>query len=155
MPAVTGARQALLDMRRPFGEWNPGGANNIQERQSIRETTEYADVAAAPAHVESLELELRAPNGSVVPTEWIDARDNEVTLSLAREDEYPTLPDPLFAETEEDKQLLASIEHDAALLEEWLGPDWDDDSDGRPWEEKPEFPRYQIQVGLFNDAAIP
>ncbi len=111
---------------------------------------------ASEAHLDSLQLELRGPNGRVIRTEWIDVRDTEQALALARE-----IPMDQFDDGELDPQLRADIEHDMALFEEWFGdqePDdlWDD-YESRPlpeWQES-SFPRYQVQVLLLDDADVP
>jgi hypothetical protein len=156
MPILTAVREACIALARaPHEPWTTredGTPRTMAEREdALSRTTEFADVAAAEAHVEALELTLRAPDGSIVLTESIEVRDNEFTLSLATEDDV-TVPDPLFADSEADKQLLADMEHDAALLEEWFGPDWDCEDD-RFWEDEPAFPRYQIHVELSPDTS--
>jgi hypothetical protein len=101
MPTMTGARGAPIDVQR---------TNEFAE----------ADAAAAQVHFDSLELELRAPDGSVVATEWIDVRDTALLLSLGDEiDEEIGAIDPVLADDERA------------------------------------FPRYQIQVGLSDEAAVP
>src|SRR5437867_5964465 len=52
-------------------------------QRALRRTTEYADVEEAHVHCESLRLELRGPNGAVIPTEWIAFQDTEYLLALA------------------------------------------------------------------------
>lgn len=97
-----------------------------------------------------VELRLRRPDGSVVPTEWIGIRDT-VRL-LAR---YPI--DDERWDIDEDPELL--------VVDEWWNDqtDWtpDDDEawnelcDWVPEGEEVEFPRYQIFVLLAVPGAIP
>jgi hypothetical protein len=109
----------------------------------------------AAGHPEVPDLELRGADG-VIPAADIAIRDTEYLLAIARrlEDEpEPILPD------EEAAELEAGIEHDAALVAEWMdaaeGPDLSDVHVGEePWQESA-WPRYQIMVFLHDDAAIP
>lgn len=140
MPVVTGVARAVLSMARS----RDGYASGVG-------TTEYADTAAAQTHYLALELELRGPDGSVIPTEWIDVRDTEFLQSLVddRERDEDIFGSP--EDSEFDPELEAAIEHDLAIIEEWHADDPPTDESF----EAPTFPRYQIQVGLENDAAIP
>jgi len=109
-------------------------------------------------HLDSLQLELRGPDGRVIPTEWIDVRDTEFAAALSRD--LGSFDEQLRSE-EEDPEVLAAVEHDSALLEEWFGKkepsgfwdDYDEDGDG-PLAETPSFPQYQIQVGLVDDSSV-
>ena len=117
--------------------------------------TEYADAAEAGAHERSLELELRAPDGSVIPTESIHIQDTHLLLELARDLEDDV--DSILSHDEE-AELAADIEHDAALCEECFadaGPDLTDVSvREEPWQESP-WSRYQIMVRLLDDTSVP
>jgi hypothetical protein len=162
MPIVTGVSRALIDLARTSrtihevsADGSPAGFSEGYE--GMQHTTEYADAAAAQTHFEGLELELRAPDGGMVPTEWIDVRDTEFLQSLidAGENEWPEI-ESLFPD-EAERKLLADIEHDAEILEEHFAaiegdtpPVFDPDED-----DERVFPRYQIQVGLFDESAIP
>ena len=122
-------------------------------------TTEIGDRVLetdAAGHPAVPDLELRGPDGVAIPAKDIAIRDTEYLLAIARrlEDEpEPILPD------EEAAALEAAIEDDAALVAEWMdaaeGPELSD-GQGRdvPWQEAA-WPRYQILVFLFDDAAIP
>ena len=112
---------------------------------------------ASEAHLDSLQLELRGPGGRVIQTEWIDVRDTEQLLALARD-----IPDEEFDEAELDAETRAAIEHDVALIEEWdreREPEglWDDYDRSviREWQDTVMFPRYQVQVRLIDDADVP
>lgn len=122
-------------------------------------TTELGDrvlETEAPGHPEVPDLELRGADGVAIEAEDIAIRDTEYLLATARrlEDEpEPVLPD------EEAAELEAAIEHDAARVAEWMdaaeGPDLSDVHVGdEPWQESA-WPRYQIMVFLYDDAAIP
>jgi hypothetical protein len=163
MPVATGVSQALADHRRaarnPCGD--PKASTRVENRDDFRGTTESADIAAAMTHCESLQLELRRPDGSIVPTEWIHIQDTELLLALAEEAEEEfdfEEPDPILGDPA-DLQLLKDMEHDAELLDEMMEADA---ADARAagihvpyeWEEQT-FPRYQIQIRLLDDRAIP
>src|SRR5262245_767188 len=78
MPIVTGVAQATLILARSISS---------EDDPCATDTTEYADTAAAQAHYDALELELRGPDGSVIPTEWISVRDLEYLQTLVDERE--------------------------------------------------------------------
>lgn len=155
MPLVTGETRALLDFARTSRE-NHGRYGFSEGYEGMQRTTEYADLAAARTHRESLELQLRAPDGSLVPTEWIDVRDIELLLSLIDEDEDTLESEPY------DPELEAAIEHDVALIEEWFADEesgdqgWDaePDTEEDSWQERRSMPRYQIQVLLAPEARL-
>lgn len=119
----------------------------------LKGTTEHADVASAEDRLETLELELRAPNGSLIETEWIGLQDTEFLLSLADADIERELDEELADDfTEPSTEDLDDIERDlVGEREEWSN-DFDSEWPGQP--EKP-FPRYQIFVQLIDDADVP
>jgi hypothetical protein len=53
--------------------------------EAIRRTTEYADAMSLADELRSLDLELRDPDGTVVPTESISVQDTHYLLAMARE----------------------------------------------------------------------
>jgi hypothetical protein len=53
--------------------------------EAVRRTTEYADAMSISDELRSLELELRNPDGAIVPTEMIAVQDTHYLLALARE----------------------------------------------------------------------
>lgn len=154
LPLATGVSRAVIELgmvsRELAADTERSGASLDD---LLRHTTEGADFAAAQVHEDSLELELRGPDGSVVPTEWIDVRDTHYLLALAQEAE--DVPGPLF-DDEEDAELMAAIEHDEALMrfqfDDELASEFGNDE---PWQEETSFPRYQIQVRLLDDRSIP
>lgn len=134
----------------------------IAVQGQLDRSTEGADLAAAFHHFEALDLELRGEGGTVVPTEDIGVIDTHRLTALAPEwierdelDQWGDVDDMLLESSEDDVRLAERIDHDAALIEEAFGS-----SDGfREWAiggvDESAFPRYQIQVGLIDDAAIP
>jgi hypothetical protein len=91
MPIATGVSPAGIDLARmiqalPNGpQETKSSANSLDG--TLRQTSEYADLIAAENHRDALALELRGPGGRLIPTEWIDIRDTEFLLSLAREED--------------------------------------------------------------------
>jgi hypothetical protein len=156
MPIATGLSPAMMELARASREAREGSETGARPRASerlelLRQTTEHADFAAAEAHISALELELRGPDGSVIPTESIGIKDTHFLLSLASDDE---LGDGLSGELGGyDPALEAAIEADLAVLAE-LRAELDEGCEWDPPEEI-EFPRYQIQVQLLDDSAIP
>ena len=91
MPIIVGVGPALCalheftdDLRRrnpavelkESGDWSP----------VIRGTTAYADAVSSHDERESLNLELRDPDGSVIKTEWINIQDTYRLMARAREE---------------------------------------------------------------------
>ena len=92
-------------------------------------------------------LQLRDPTGKLVPTDWVTVYDL---------DQDPIEDDEIEFDAPYDPELEASIEHDAALIREWMEEreaEGVDDTDDELFGE--EFSRYQIQLKLAEDAAIP
>src|SRR5262245_40442818 len=121
----------------------------------IRQTPEYADMLAAMEHERGLSLELRGPDGTVIPTDDIFIQDNEHLLSLADKADENQSFEEAFGEPM-DPELEEAIAHDMELL---FGPGGMDDWESGDWvpeDDEPEaFPRYQIHVRLINDADVP
>lgn len=89
-----------------------------------------------------LSLQLRDANGRVIPTDWVAVYD--LDASLMDDESDPDFEDP-FDEPFED---------DLALVREWIeAKERLDETDDEPFGE--EFSRYQIQLKLAEDAAIP
>jgi hypothetical protein len=147
-PAMTALSRAVH--RRCENEWEDLTGAERQER--MRTLTEFADVAAAQAQCDALELELRRADGTVVPTEWIDVRDTEYLLELAREfEEDDERREAIFGERPTDPELEAAIEHDLAVMDELHGEDEPD----LGIDDEPEWPRYQLQIMLRDDLDLP
>ena len=107
--------------------------------------------AARGSHAE-LPLELRGPDGEVVPTEDLWIQDSEYLLAVADETPLPDEPEP---EWMDDLEADAwDPELDAMLAEVPDLPDPPEPDDDEP-EEAREWPRYQVMLRLIDDAAIP
>ncbi|HEY6827690.1 MAG TPA: hypothetical protein VI259_12605 [Gemmatimonadaceae bacterium] len=94
-------------------------------------------------------LQLRDADGKVVPTEWVTVYDLDAEINDDEDDEAD------FDETLDD-ELAASVDHDAAVIREWMAAreaEAFDDCDDDDFCE--EFSRYQIQLLLAEGAAIP
>jgi hypothetical protein len=105
-------------------------------------------------HLEGLDLQLRDENGRIVPTEHISTQDANRLARLGREVMEPYD----FDEEELDEETRAVIEHDAALIDEWMAarePEdlWSDYEGEGTWDESKPF--YQIFVRLRDANAIP
>lgn len=105
-------------------------------------------------HLEGLELHLRLPNGKVVPTERISAQDANRLARLGQE----AMERDKFDDEDLDAETRAAIEHDVALIEEWLAenePDefWKDYESEDTWDYSQPF--YQVFVHLLDDTDIP
>lgn len=112
------------------------------------EKTLRADFAAEDDQYEALALELRAPNGEVIPTEDIYMQDTEYLLAIGAEaEEENRVEDPALGE---------SLEAEALQLVEELRAQIDEDHP--PW--APQLPerepvRFQIYVSLKDEWSIP
>lgn len=111
-------------------------------------------------------LELRGPDGKVIPTEDIAVRDTEFLIEWSEatgQREADALADDEAAaitalDDEDDVLPWESIEDDfdeAALVAELEALSADDAADG--WRQREERPwmRYQLQVRLIHDWSIP
>lgn len=153
MPIATGVSPAGIELSRRMGS---SGLKLFDD--ALRRTSEYADFAAADDYYEALALELHSPDGSVIPTEWIDVRDLELLASLVIED------DPEIGESDAGNPEELDEGLDDEFSESWDeifgGPDSNADvfaperADG-DWRTADPPPRYQLQVMLRDDAAIP
>lgn len=109
---------------------------------------------AGNEHLEQVDLQLRDETGRIIPTERISTQDANRLARLGRE----AMEDHESAEEDLDDATRAAIEHDAALIEEWMAqrePDdlWKDYDDEDVWDESKPF--YQIFVHLRDPHAIP
>lgn len=110
----------------------------------------FADLAAERDQYEALALELRAPNGTVVPTEDIYVRDTWYLLAIGfeadEEDELAVMNDTPEHVRDSDDATGMDV-----LLEEL-------ENDLLPWEQTAparEPPRFQLFVKLVDEWAIP
>lgn len=112
------------------------------------------EMLIANERLEGPELELRDEHGRVIPTEHISAQDCNRLARLGLDDTASYE----FDEEDLDEETRAAIDHDAALIEEWMAarePDdlWKDYGEDVPWDESKPF--YQIFVQLYDENAIP
>jgi hypothetical protein len=113
-----------------------------------------ADLAAAHQHRESLELELRREDGSVVPTAGIGIRDMEALLAW---DARKHAADPPEYWDDADDPLLGWDEQDdSELLDDFLTESEFDlvGESGDARSEDVTLPRYQIHVELIDPGDI-
>jgi hypothetical protein len=151
-PATITLGRKIREMDREPDQGSPTIAVRLPH---VKETTEHADLAAACDREEALELELRAPDGSLIATEWIAVQDTEFLLSLddgdfPDDDEYDEWSD---CDSNISTTGMSAFDEDDLFneCERWnedFGVDWTDEP------EKP-FPRYQIFVALVDDDAVP
>src|SRR6185503_15892229 len=89
MPTITGISRTLIDLskhsRQLHGEI-AGSTPAADHLERLRHSTEYADCMAAEDHHAALELELRGPDGALIPTVSIGIQDTEFLLSLASDE---------------------------------------------------------------------
>ncbi len=163
MPIATGVTAASMvlatkthDLTRPDGS-NPEDGPEFEA--AMRELTEYADYVEAIDRLNALDLELRDPDGNVVPTEWLDIRDTEFLSDLQRRELEAEWEESMLPENY-DPQLEADIQHDLIAL--GLEPDPMSDEPFEPRESPDDstfarrpFPLYQILVRLLEESAIP
>lgn len=110
---------------------------------------------------EELRLELRAPDGRVIPTNYIEITDLEWLVSLVPPDMEDWRADLELAEAELALELEPPEDEEGERLDV-IPPEWLDDDEDPQFDEfdvpdleredpnapPPEFPRYQIQVEL-------
>lgn len=112
------------------------------------------ELLQANEHLYGLDLQLRDESGRIIPTESISAQDANRLARLGREamENYECDDEQL------DEETRAAIEHDVALVEEWMAqrePDdlWKDYDEEDAWDESKPF--YQVFVHLRDANAIP
>lgn len=161
LPVAAGVTPASLD----FGRALQASKRNHRETE-WRRMPEYADYRSACDEEEALELELRDPDGKIIPTEHIAVRDTEFLIAWSEEkakredEEVPDEDlDEIMALDDEDELLPWEAEDDdldeAALIAELEALAADDAAD--EWRQREERPwmRYQLQVELIHDWSIP
>ena len=102
---------------------------------SVRNSTEYADMVSARHEFDSLELELRDSTNHVVPTEWIQLKDTEEMTRAARQ-----IMDIEAASLGLDDE---ELDLEELGLDE-LDLDDSDFDESEAWEEESPPPKYQI-----------
>jgi hypothetical protein len=108
---------------------------------------EYADFQAACDEEAALALELRGPDGNVIPTEDIAVRDTEWVLATFPVDEEE-FTEPLTPEEQAEIDELLD-EFEARAAEQAADDCWRPPREERPWM------RYQLQVRLVHDWVMP
>lgn len=147
---VTQKGMAVIDrLTQARSDWRTT-AKRVLDGKSERPVPEsemnelLADMNAAQDQEEALAMELRAPDGSVIPTEDIWVVDTEYLLAIDKE-----------SESDDDSAEEPLSEEDQAAVDEML-EEWEEDHP--PWarqepEREPE--RFQIHVRLVDQWAIP
>ena len=154
MHRVCGPRSAWYDLSLASRDLK----TRSSDRPDLEHTTAYADAKSAEDQCAALELELRGPDGSLIPTESIAIQDTEFLLALPDESEAEL-------EFERDNSFDGNgLEESelAALADEMFGIDDECDdlendfraATDESWVE-PSFPRYQILVSLVNEWSVP
>jgi hypothetical protein len=151
MHLVTGTHIASIELGKLDRALDKAGVSESDRHLHLSSTewlTAEADFAAAVDQEAALELELRGPDGAVIPTEDIGVRDTEYLLAAYADEEFDFDDDTVY-----DAELEAELEEDLQLMEESrrYGSAW---SSSAADDETP-LPRYQIQVHLFDDWVIP
>ena len=123
-------------------------------------STLFADLAEAFQRMESLELELRREDGSVVPTLSIGIQDTHQLLALAdevmAEDMASWDMDDDFLEIIEEVEREFPPLDDAEVVEQVIESLDDSIGEWTPDElDESRFPRYQIHIELVRGDAIP
>jgi hypothetical protein len=105
---------------------------------SVRNSTEYADMISSRHELDSLDLELRDSSNNVVPTDWIQIKDVEQMTREARQ--IMNLEAATLGLDIDDLDLEELGFDESDLADSDL--DESDFDDPEPWEQQP--PRYQI-----------
>jgi hypothetical protein len=151
-PATITLGKKIREMDRQADQNSPTMAARLPH---LKATTEHADVVSACDREAALELELRAPDGSLIATEWIALQDTEFLLSL----DDGEIPDAEDYDEWSDSDSSISTTGMSTFDEDDLFNEcehWREDLDfERSDEGETPFPRYQIFVALVNDDAVP
>lgn len=156
LPVVTGVSRALIEKsREERAQRQSGGTTTLDVNFADPRSSACADIMEATTHATSLELELRGPDGRVIPTESIGVQDTEFLLSLARDAESPELEDGWDPELDAElsSMMVEDDEQDEELALDEPAELWRDYGDERI--EEGTWPRYQIQVQLIDDDNVP
>lgn len=140
------------------GKVDASGSPMVQP--ALYGSTLFADLAEAFQRMESLELELRREDGSVVPTSSIGIQDTHQLLpfpeELMAEDSATGDADVEFLEFVDELEREFPPMSDAEAVEEVLESLNDPIGDWTPDEyDESRFPRYQIHIELVRGDAIP
>ena len=112
------------------------------------------ELLAGNERLEGLDVQLRDESGRIIPTEYISAQDANRLARLGGE----ALERCDLDDEDLDDEMRASIEHDAAPIEEWLAERepadlWKDYDGEDAWDESKPF--YQVFVHLRDPKSIP
>ncbi|HKG95155.1 MAG TPA: hypothetical protein VKA84_24775 [Gemmatimonadaceae bacterium] len=167
MPCIAAVLPALraCNRRDAAGEACRPGA-----RPQLRDSAEFADLAEALHHAESLDLTLHHEDGSLIPTEDIGIQDTEQLLALANWDELDGEAQGAFDEPFDElddlfddgfDEMLGEYpaiaqELDSDAAEPFRDEAWDRVRPWTPADDQPAvFPRYQIHVRLVAGVVLP
>lgn len=146
-----------------------------RQPEADRETLpEYAAFIAAMENSHRYELELRDADGVVIPTNDVSVRDFG-DLERLKSDHVDEMNDFHNLDDADDSRLAADVNADLELLSAAFADDWDAtwdpvvdaeerlfdfDEEEEPWRARDEraprpASRYQLQVELIDDLAIP
>jgi len=131
-------------------------------RQAVCARASLAEIEALYSRRQTIQLELRAPDGRVIPTDNIEITDLDWLVTLGADSPDDWQADLELARADLHEELLAGDDDESERIDvlppEWLNddhdePDFDEfdvpdlefsDQDMAPQE----FPRYQIQVRI-------
>lgn len=167
LPVACGASPASVAWHRAVRE-----AGVERDEKAQNRLPEYADFLSACDEEAAMALELRGPDGNVIPTEDVAVRDTEWVLATFGEHGSMTDPEEPISEADEpgrdsasssgeqtdtwndsdgvgltEEELLAEFE--ALAVEDAADLAW------RPPREERQWMRYQLQVELIDDWSIP
>ena len=139
---LTQARSDCVDTLRRL---NRSKSHDQFRDAELKELT--ADMDSARDQEDAVALELRGPNGTVIPTEDIWVKDTEYLIALAAQ------ADEEFESSESHPVEDAIIAAAVAEMEEHLA---ELEEDNPPWAQQEREPeRFQIHVMLVNEWSIP
>jgi len=149
-PTTFALGKKLREMDRQRDQASPAVAARLPH---LTATTEHADFESACDRQDRLDLELRAPDGSLIPTECIALHDTEFLISVSDDESELEYDEWSESDWELSEAEFNSLEQDDTF-DEIEG--WADEYDSE-WNEEPEkpFPRYQILVTLLSDKDVP
>jgi hypothetical protein len=146
MHIITGVRDSFLAMSVAQQRGELDGLSPAQ----LKRTAHYARVVAAEERVQELCLQLRGPNGHVIPCEDLDIRDTQLFIpEIHGESARPELP--LDDMSKSDREIVFEMREFINELEDSAEP-WEASD---PWTPEPAFGRYQLLVVLANEWDIP
>lgn len=145
MPVITGVQRALREIALNRGT-SSSEVGEAPGHHGAMPATYEADVATSESHFAALELELRAPDGTVVATEWIGVQDTEELIRWSDQMEAK-FPERYEVGTH-DSEIEAAVARDMELIDAWFEEREESDEPWEADEDRGEFPRYQLSVQL-------